>query len=465
MIDRIGTTVYDVHGRPYRLTRLVARGGQGAVYEEESGQNIVKVAIANGPAHELELRRRYQWLLQREIHRSARLVVPEALLASPLGYVMRRVKGHQPLSALLRPPATASLGEWYNRNTGGLRRRLLLGAQIARAFHHLHIAGLAYCDLSDTNILAASDPALVSTCIIDPDNLSVSGDAESLVLGTPRYMAPEVVRGLQQPNSLTDSYALAVLLFQLLRLNHPLLGDEVQQGPPELEEQALCGEWPYIEHPDDDTNRCATVLPTDAVCSQTLTGLFLRTFTTGLHRSRSRPTPGEWEESCLMAADNLAVCAYCGADLFPRPEPTQRHLTRCPWCGELNPRPPMLRFSEVAYSEHALHMAKGSSSQLILGRDATTVTARHAIRGEAGEAGDHPIAVLRKVGDGDFTIENRWSASMQIVRPSDNGWVVLKPGAALPFPANSRVFFGTPWETTMTRFASLVDYGSRKGAQ
>lgn len=44
------------------------------------------------------------------------------------------------------------------------------------------------------------------------------------VLGTPGFMAPEIVRGEKRPSRETDRYSLSVLLFYLFMVNHPLEG-------------------------------------------------------------------------------------------------------------------------------------------------------------------------------------------------------------------------------------------------
>ena len=43
-------------------------------------------------------------------------------------------------------------------------------------------------------------------------------------MGTPTFMAPEIVRGEAYPSRNTDKYSLAVLLFYMMMLHHPLDG-------------------------------------------------------------------------------------------------------------------------------------------------------------------------------------------------------------------------------------------------
>ena len=63
--------------------------------------------------------------------------------------------------------------------------------KIARAVRRLHAAGLAHSDLSYKNILV--DPITGSACIIDDDSLVVPGKFPPEVIGTPDFIAPEVI--------------------------------------------------------------------------------------------------------------------------------------------------------------------------------------------------------------------------------------------------------------------------------
>ena len=91
---------------------------------------------------------------------------------------------------------------------------LTAAAELASAFHELHAKGLAYCDISWGNVFL--DPKSGEVLVCDNDNVDVDGAATATVLGTPRFMAPEIVRGEVGPSVRTDRFSLAVLLFQML---------------------------------------------------------------------------------------------------------------------------------------------------------------------------------------------------------------------------------------------------------
>jgi len=60
--------------------------------------------------------------------------------------------------------------------------------------------------------------------LIPIENVTVDGEGEAFVDGTPRFMAPEIVRGEAKPSTQTDLFSLAVLLFYLFMMHHPLNG-------------------------------------------------------------------------------------------------------------------------------------------------------------------------------------------------------------------------------------------------
>ena len=59
--------------------------------------------------------------------------------------------------------------------------------------------------------------------IADTDNVDVNLKPGS-IKGTPGFMAPEVARDIVEPNAASDRFSLAVLLFFIFVIGHPLKG-------------------------------------------------------------------------------------------------------------------------------------------------------------------------------------------------------------------------------------------------
>jgi serine/threonine protein kinase len=206
-------------------------------------------------------------------------------------------------------------GRWF---TGAKSRKLLPEEEkgnfrgylsscivMARAVRKMHSAGLAHSDLSNKNVLI--DPRNGKACLTDVDSLVVPGFAPPTVIGTPGYIAPEVVAGRGQPCIETDLHALAVLLYETLLIRHPLIGPKVHSMDPEECERLATGERAlFIEHPTDRSNWPTPPPPIPYQrLGPHLERLFYRAFAASLHQPKNRPTAYEWEIALYKTWDNL----------------------------------------------------------------------------------------------------------------------------------------------------------------
>lgn len=225
--------------------------------------------------------------------------------------------------------------------------------RISRAVKRLHAAGLAHSDLSYKNVLI--DPTSGRAAIIDIDGLVVPGKFPPDVMGTPDFIAPEVMAtkslkigdpGRKLPSIQTDRHALAVMIYMYLLYRHPLRGGKVNDLDSNKDEELSMGAKAlFIEHPTDASNRVKvkqlnpSELPQGdpakipyTVCGPYLKELFNRAFIDGLHNPALRPTANEWEEALLKTVDLLQPCQNpkCWHKWFVFDNTTK---PRCPYCG------------------------------------------------------------------------------------------------------------------------------------
>jgi Protein kinase domain len=224
---------------------------------------------------------------------------------------------------------------------GSLLTRLQVCMRLARAVRRLHFAGLAHSDLSNRNVLV--DLRGGDACVIDIDALVVPGLAPPTVLGTPGYMAPEVVAGTALPSIATDRHALAVLFYELLLQRHPLRGTLVHstRSAEEDEQLSMGAKALFVEHPTDHRNPADVpiVVSVDALGPH-LAPLMRRTFELGVHSPSQRPDAVEWEEALYRTLERV-MPTPSGRSWLIVPE---RGVLRDAWSGEVVHRPvPMLR--------------------------------------------------------------------------------------------------------------------------
>jgi predicted Ser/Thr protein kinase len=177
---------------PYRLQDRLGEGGMGVVHLalDPAGQLVaVKVLRALG-AEGLTARRR----LAREVDTMRRVRSPfvaEVLDADVTGefpYIVTRYVAGPTLEQLVRTHGPLS--------REGLRR---LAYGTAEALAAIHVAGVVHRDLKPGNVMLTDDRPIVIDFGIaqlgDATRLTQTG----LVMGTPGYLAPEVIEG--QPSS------------------------------------------------------------------------------------------------------------------------------------------------------------------------------------------------------------------------------------------------------------------------
>ncbi|MEM0997026.1 MAG: lipopolysaccharide kinase InaA family protein [Bacteroidota bacterium] len=239
------------------------------------------------------------------------------------------------------------------RERGNWRNYLAINIKIARAVRRMHAAGLAHSDLSYKNVLV--DPAGGNACIIDIDGLVVPGKFPPDVVGTPDFIAPEVMASLQRakgdpervlPSIATDRHALAVLIYMYLLFRHPLRGSQVHDVDPQRDEVLAMGKKAlFIEHPTDDSNRVLPyhIRPSELPWKNTgkipysvggpyLKELFDRAFIAGLHDPSRRPGANEWERALVKTNDLVQPCVNprCIQKWYVFDNTRQ---PRCPFCG------------------------------------------------------------------------------------------------------------------------------------
>jgi serine/threonine protein kinase len=198
---------------PYTIVGPLGSGGMGEVYRAHDGRLDRDVAVKVLPAvvsHDPDRRAR----LQREARAIAALNHPHICVIHDVGeqdgldfIVMELLEGESLAARLVRGPM-----------------RFSEAAPIARAILDtlaaVHARGLLHRDLKPANIFLTQhgvkllDFGLARFAAAD-QGATTAITRDGLVLGSPRYMAPEQVRGAQLDHR-TDLFAAALIMHEML---------------------------------------------------------------------------------------------------------------------------------------------------------------------------------------------------------------------------------------------------------
>lgn len=196
----------------YEILGELGRGGMGVVYRawdpDRETEVALKVLLGGRWADRTAVER-----FLREASAASKLAHPALVKVLDSGewdgqpfYAMELISGpslKDVLDDIGRPPVVESY-------------RIV--AELADAVHHAHEHGVAHRDIKPENVLlrVTGEPILTDFGLVLEDHhsrLTHTGQ----VMGTPAYLAPELARGVKDPDwRRVDVYALGAMLYELL---------------------------------------------------------------------------------------------------------------------------------------------------------------------------------------------------------------------------------------------------------
>ena len=199
----------------YKILRELGRGAMGAVYLAEDPFIGRRVAIKVMRPQVEEGAERFL----QEARTVGSLSHPNIVLLHDFGFV-----GELPYLVMEHVDGTI-LDRWLAEPRGaGDRLRVLAG--LCRAVAYAHSRGVLHRDLKPSNVLVRSDgeAKLLDFGIALVENTRMT--ATGVVLGTPEYIAPELL-GSGQFSPRSDMYALGLVAYELFGGRNPFAADTV----------------------------------------------------------------------------------------------------------------------------------------------------------------------------------------------------------------------------------------------
>ena len=215
--SRVGTTF----GK-YEITRLLGRGGGGAVYEAYDtgkGRTVALKILAEEYSDSATFRTRFQ----RESQAAAVLQEPHVIPIHDWGEIdgslyidMRLVQGQTLLDLIAEGPLEPA-------------RAVAIIGQVAAALDAAHAEGLIHRDVKPQNIIVTPADFVY---LVDFGIAEAKGDPRLTTagtqIGTLNYMAPERISG-EVTTPAVDVYSLACVLYESLTGDPPFAGDNLEQ--------------------------------------------------------------------------------------------------------------------------------------------------------------------------------------------------------------------------------------------
>ena len=197
------------------------------------------------------------------------------------------------------------------------------------------------------------DTGAVLVC--DCDNIAPDGSNFGIG-GKPGYMAPEIVRGVAKPDTQTDKYSLAVVLFKLLFRGDPLEGQKVVKDVCLTEAAELKhygSEAVFVYDPDDASNRPVRGIHDNVIkfwrmYPDYIKDAFIKSFTVGLNDTNKRIIENEWQKMFTRLRSEIIFCPCGRTNYTCMFEKEDKFTFKCPKCGTT--------FATLAFSDRDYRM-------------------------------------------------------------------------------------------------------------
>lgn len=292
-------------------------GGQGTVYKVCYGEKEYALKWYHKPS-----KPKFYENLKCNIEKGS----PASCFLWPLFITEKDEKGRFGYLMELRDPSYKEFSDFLlaKEHFSTVSAMVEAAIKICVSFRQLHNKGYSYQDLNDGNFFI--NPITGDVLICDNDNIAPSGENMG-VLGKCRYMAPEIItRKKSCPDTQSDRFSLAVILFLLFFNNHPLEGERISRCPcmTEKNERLFYGDDPvFIYDLQKQNNRPVegihiNVIQLWPLFPKYVRDMFIDQFSEKvMHEPGRRITEKEWLEKVLLRMRHeLVKCPACGNEIF-----------------------------------------------------------------------------------------------------------------------------------------------------
>ena len=315
--------LHGLNNTRYETGRELGRGGEGTVYDVAGSGSIV-IKKYNEPLSPEKTDKLTHMVRMRGTELETYAAWPTDLVRDNTGicgFVMKKLSGYVPLHMIFSPMDRKKLfpDKGYNFLAHVARN-------LATAFHKLHEAGLVVGDVNEGNILISSSGMVA---FIDCDSFQIRDQGSTFYceVGIPRYTPPELLKlgsfDKVERTANTDSFSLAVLIFQLLFLGrHPFAGRN--RTAADIDEETAIRQREFAYSLVNKKKKLSPPVDSFGISNlpDPVVSLFHRAF-----EQEERPSPAEWVVELDNLLRDMVTCDDSKLHSYPS------GLKECPWCA------------------------------------------------------------------------------------------------------------------------------------
>ena len=327
----------------YTTLREIGRGGEGQVYEIVNKPTLVLKLYADSLSPERIVKLRLMVSLATppiDLYTAWPKDIVVNKQGQVCGFVMKKLTKYVPIHNLFSPMDRKRLFP-----DKGYNFLVHVARNLSVAFHSLHAEGIIVGDVNEGNILVNGQGMIA---FIDCDSFQIkNGNTYHFCeVGVPRYTAPELLAITSFENvirtSNTDTFSMAVILFQLLFLGrHPFAGKHNSTDDID-EEKAIKKHWFAYSL----NNKHQKLLPpNDSLPLKTVSSALQDLFHESFEQIERRPLPAKWVTALDDFQKTMVLCTASPLHNYPNT------FDQCPWCAFKEKRN-ILYFLDDSYLQH-----------------------------------------------------------------------------------------------------------------
>ncbi len=235
--------LHSIVGGKYRVDRMIGRGGMGTVWQGTHlalGTRVAIKFIKSEYALVPAVRARFELEARCAAHLRTKYAVQVfdyGITEDGLPYIVMEYLEGQSLQQYVEAHGPLTFAE-----------TVTFVAEVAHALSQLHTSGTIHRDVKPDNVLFVDDPdaptnkpkRIAKVIDFGVAKVLAKADAErsgattlctqqGIVVGTPNYMAPEMLQGLSEPSIDADLWALATCAFMAMTGSIPFEGGTIPE--------------------------------------------------------------------------------------------------------------------------------------------------------------------------------------------------------------------------------------------